>query len=821
MPATFSKPHLRPRPAVARALAVALLSMLSLEAAVLTGRLGDVWEAASADLRMRTRLACGGATGRAAPDVTLVAVDARTQAELGKFDSGVWLSREPYADQLVFFERHLKPSVLAYDIVFQQKLGKRESGGISESAEAIRGIRDDLDVILRDQRETLSEDTLHDMSILLSEQGSVFLAHRFAAIMEKNRFPTVVGYYFRGGSVDPQETGTVDAWSDKDVFGGDPSGDEESGWRIPYLTDLAIPDRDIHWPRGYRFAPNANLPDMNLLDYAELGFINCRPDPDGVFRRLPLVAGFEYRNSVTGKSRRAFVCSFALTACLLHWGIDFPLQPGTVQVFPGREIIVSTPSKGDFRIPIDTQGRMYLNFTGRLNDYDAISFRDLAPSRHSTTPEERARLAAAYRPHLDARLVMVGVDAAGVDIGSCPVAATTPLVLVLLTACSNILTRNFIGPVSRAGNAVLMGCLFLVFTALCETVRTSKLALISMATLGCYVSVSFLMVHESIVILPLVMPVAYMVLCSFCVVSFRFFVEERERRKVRRMFATMVSDEVLSYLEENPGSFSVRGHSAETTVFFSDVSGFSAISETLSPGEVTSILNTYLTPVTDSIMEHGGYVDKYVGDGIMAVWGAPYPKADHAAAACESALEQQGLVTDLNGELEHDFGVTMRVRMGINSGLVTAGNVGSQKKFQYTVVGNTVNLAARLETANKEFGTSIVIGEDTRRLAGAGFVTRPLGEIVCAGKREVVQVHELVGVRDGVGQAMLEVLALYEEALGYFYHREWAQCLAILDAVLARGSDGPSSRLRERAAKHQAKEPPDDWSAAYVQTQKR
>ena len=759
-------------------------------------------------------------------EVMLLAIDAETQNRVGRYGAGQWESRKPFFDQFTFFEEYLRPSVLAYDIIFKDKLGSsaRKQKLISESPEKIKEIISQLTRLVEKADEILPNRTLYDMDCLSSEQGNIFLAHCFASIAEKGCFHSIIGYNFRGGSVDPQ-TVRIHEWSDEDVFGENESGDEECGARIPYLKDLAIPECDVHFRReqmreSYGYSPNAETPNAELLDYTLLGALNAPRDPDGVVRRVPLVLGFRYFNSVTRKEKKVFVPSFSLMVCLLHLGIDFPLKEKAVEVFFGREIVVHSPDKGEFYIPIDSDGSMYLNFDAGFDDFDAISFTDVAPSRVDTPEEEMDRIAAKYGKDIYGRIMMVGVTVTGVDVGSTPLYSNIPLVFVQLTAASNILNRSFLAPLGSLENGILMAVLFVVFTTFCQFEKTSRLGVASFFFALAYFVATYVGMHGNWVILPVLGPLVYIGVCSFGVLSYRFFTEEREKRKIRGMFSTMVSDKVLRFLEENPESFSLRGHNVETTVFFSDIANFTDISENMSPETLTKFLNTYLTPVTNLIMGHGGYVDKYVGDAVIAVWGAPYPDPDHAVKACLAALGQQRIIADLNKELEREYGTGIRVRMGLNSGIVTAGNMGSEKKFQYTVIGDVVNLASRLEPANKDFGTKIIIGESTYTMAKDRIVVRPLGKILVVGKQEVASIFELVDEKGRVGQEKFEMIELYEKALEHFYRRNWAMCLSVIDRILDREEDGPSLHLRRRALHCQAHSPPDDWRGEYVRAEK-
>jgi adenylate cyclase len=408
----------------------------------------------------------------------------------------------------------------------------------------------------------------------------------------------------------------------------------------------------------------------------------------------------------------------------------------------------------------------------------------------------------------------------GVDVGPTPINANTPLVYVQLTAINNILRRAWLTPVPEFMRWGIMLTLLALFVALCVWIRSARVVLASLLLLLVYVVIAYGGLHVGQVALPLVAPTFFMLTATFGVLTFRYFTESRDRRRIRGMFSTMVSGTVLSFLEDNPGSFSLEGHTTEATVLFSDISEFTTLSEHLAPADLIQLLNTYLTPVTDCVLTCGGYLDKYVGDSVMAVWGAPYADAQHALKACLSALEQQRIVAQLNDEIEATYGFRLRVRIGINSGEVTAGNVGSERKFQYTVLGDPVNLASRLEPANRDFGTGIVIGEATQRLIASQLETREIGRILVAGREQVVSVYELLGERGSVTPDILALRDQYAAALERFYVRDWAGSREALEAILRDRSDGPSEFLLGRTRLYQENPPPDEWQGVYVRVEK-
>jgi adenylate cyclase len=251
------------------------------------------------------------------------------------------------------------------------------------------------------------------------------------------------------------------------------------------------------------------------------------------------------------------------------------------------------------------------------------------------------------------------------------------------------------------------------------------------------------------------------------------------------------------------------------------VAGFTKIAESLEPAKLSQLLNHYLSPMTEIIMAREGYVDKYAGDGIMAEWGVPYPSKDHAVQACLAALEQQKKLAEIRSALKEESGFDVTVRMGINTGSVTAGNMGSNRRFQYTVMGDSVNQASRFEPANKEYGTQIIIGETTYAGAKEHLETRLLDKIVVVGKTKPIEIYELIARKGEITEQKRNVVSLYEKALRLHWGRQWDESLSCLaDALGLDPEDGPCVRLRDVVASYKESPPPDSWEGEYVRKSK-
>jgi len=233
------------------------------------------------------------------------------------------------------------------------------------------------------------------------------------------------------------------------------------------------------------------------------------------------------------------------------------------------------------------------------------------------------------------------------------------------------------------------------------------------------------------------------------------------------------------------------------------------------------LLNEYLSEMTDLILDHGGFLDKYIGDAIVAAFGAPLPQPDHAVRACLATIDNQKRLTELNEKFKAEGKLQIKARIGLNSGTVLVGNVGSAHRLSYTVIGDEVNLGARLEAANKYYGTYTMISERTYELAKDHIEVRELDLLRVVGKQKPVKVFELIDRKGEIQEAKREVLDLYEEGLREYRKREWQKAISLFQKALDKDpNDGPSLTYVERCKLYEQEPPPVDWDGVYILTAK-
>jgi adenylate cyclase len=303
------------------------------------------------------------------------------------------------------------------------------------------------------------------------------------------------------------------------------------------------------------------------------------------------------------------------------------------------------------------------------------------------------------------------------------------------------------------------------------------------------------------------------------VLVYKYFTEEREKKKVKGAFQHYLNPGVINQILENPDMLKLGGEKKELSVFFSDVRGFSTISETLSPEGLTQLLNEYFTPMTQIILDSGGMLDKYIGDAIMAVWGAPLPMNDHADRAVASCLRMIDALELLRASWKTRNMPVIDIGCGVNTGEMTVGNMGGDQRFDYTVMGDSVNLASRLEGTTKEYKTRIIISEYTKAAIRnpSLFVLRELDLIVVKGKTEPVKIFDVMHFQQQFRQRAEEIQGMFAEGLQAYRAQDWNKAEERFHKILTLDEkDGPTIAFLERCKYLREHSPGDNWNGVWV-----
>jgi adenylate cyclase len=317
--------------------------------------------------------------------------------------------------------------------------------------------------------------------------------------------------------------------------------------------------------------------------------------------------------------------------------------------------------------------------------------------------------------------------------------------------------------------------------------------------------------------LSFVIPSLTLVATYASITSFRMIFEEGEKRRIRKTFAQYLSPGVITLMEKEPGKyFRPGGETKELTVMFSDIRNFTGQSEGLAPDELVQWLNEYLGAMTDILFANQGTLDKYIGDAIMAFWGSPYPQPEHAANACKCALQMQEDLAYLNSRWRADGRKPMQVGIGINTGPVNVGNMGSERRFSWTVMGDNVNLASRLEGLTKEYGVRILISEATYLAVCNDYVCRELDRIRVKGKNQAVKIYELVGPASKY-QECAGLLGGFADALSAYREQRWPEAAALFARLLEQHpADGPTQVFLQRSRELMQASPAAEWDGVFV-----
>ena len=342
-------------------------------------------------------------------------------------------------------------------------------------------------------------------------------------------------------------------------------------------------------------------------------------------------------------------------------------------------------------------------------------------------------------------------------------------------------------------------------------------ALAGAAALAAELAASVAALHGRVVA-PGASLLAAAILSYTLVYAYRFVIEDREKRWIQHAFRHYLAPALVDRLQENPDALKLGGEERWVTVMFTDIAGFTTISEGLkeTPDRLVDLMNRYLTVISGVIARHDGYVDKFIGDAVMAVWGAPLRVEDAERKAVDAALDCQAALAAFNREVVAGFlpGEEMGTRIGVATGPAIAGNMGSAQRLNYTVTGDMVNLAARLEGANKEYGTAVMISELTAQAVGEAYVLRRLDRLIVKGKTEPIVVFEVLGRRGEADAAALARLAQFERALALHDARDFASARAIFETLAA--DDPPSKVYAGRCEAYLATPPPAGWRGEFA-----
>jgi adenylate cyclase len=543
-------------------------------------------------------------------------------------------------------------------------------------------------------------------------------------------------------------------------------------------------------PTELKTPPLATFPIPEVAKAAAmLGSVRGVPDPDSVYRRALLFQSFDGH----------VLPSLGLAAYLAAHPAQVTVEPGWLHVAGAR-------------LPMDDQGRMLLRFAGPAGTHRELSAAAVFQS------ELRLRDGSGQPPVDPAELkdcyVLFGYSAAGLyDLQPTPAGDKYPGVEVHATVLDNLLSGRSMRELPKP---VAIPALVLLSLLAGVAGTFSRRASQTLLGFGVFLALPFaagFLAYGRGLWWPVMPMEAAAALALVGAVTVNYATEGRQKKFLKNAFRHYLGAEVIEQILADPSRLTLGGEKRELTIFFSDIEKFSSFSERLDPPTLTALLNDYLSDMSRIIQEEGGYLDKYIGDAIVAFWNAPLDQADHAERACRAAVRCGRKLAERRPEFEKRTGAVVKARIGMNTGAVAVGNMGSYERFNYTILGDAANLASRLEGANKAFGTYAMVSETTWEATGGRFVGRELGRLRVVGRKAPVRVYELAGLP---GEPRPAHFQPFEEALGHFYAGRFAEA----GAAFGQLGDDPASRAYAAQCRELQLHPPAEWDGVLSLTEK-
>ena len=519
-----------------------------------------------------------------------------------------------------------------------------------------------------------------------------------------------------------------------------------------------------------------------------LGYVSTLPDRDGVNRWMPMVQAY--------KKDLFPPLSLQLLKEATHLN-------SSVRVLPNR---VASILLGDIAIPVSEKGDFLINFYGPEKTFIYLSASDVIDG--VVKPEQ-----------LKNKIVLVGATATALpDLHTTPYGPSYPGVEMHATIIENILNQDFLQrpPWFRLLDVIVIlgtGLLFGIAALYFKAFGTSVFLVLGV---GGYLLADYVIFTQHGLWVHTVYPVFSQLFVFFGITLYRFMFEEREKRFIKAAFSQYLSPSLVDRLVENPKLLKLGGERKMLTAFFSDVVNFATIAEELEAEELVDLLNNYLSNMTEIILKYEGTVDKYEGDAIIAFFGAPITMEDHASQTCLAAIDMQKRLAELREGWKKEGKHELSMRIGINTGNMVVGNMGSTTRMDYTMMGDSVNLASRLEGVNKQYNTYTILSEFTYELAKNNIEARELDSIRVVGKKEPIKIYELLGRKGEIEDHIRLILPHYLEGLYHYKNMRWEEGITCFENALnLYEDDGPSLTYFERCITFQGHPPPPGWDGVF------
>lgn len=537
----------------------------------------------------------------------------------------------------------------------------------------------------------------------------------------------------------------------------------------------------------------AKMPQSNIKIVSNAtdlsGFFNIVPDPDGVVRWIPAVIKF----------REALYAPLSIVSASAY--LNHPISVNVAD--HGIEGI----NIGRVFIPTDDRGKIIVNYRGPEKTFPHISITDIL---NESVPEYV----------LKDKIVLVGATAVAIyDLRVTPFGTVFPGLEVHANIVDSILANDFLYPPEWAK---LFAVMAIIVAGLFLGIVLSRAGAISGALAGIFLFCGYILLCQYLfsskgLILNLVYPLSVMVFLYVAITAYRYLVEAKQKRFIKDAFSTYLAPSVVSQLIQFPENLVLGGEKRDITALFSDVQEFTSISERLTPDEVVDLLNEFLTEMTDIILNYEGTVDKFEGDAIIAFFGAPNHLVNQAEVACRACIGMQKRLAELRSKWRTEGKPELKMRIGLCTGPAVVGNMGSKNRMDYTMMGDTVNTAARLEVVNKIYGTYTLVGSSTYKSAGDNIMAREIDSVLVAGKEEPVTIYEIIGYPEDVDGRMQETANHYAEGLEAYRKHDWNRALIFFNKALeSTPDDGPSKTMLNRCNEYKVNPPDKGWNGVFT-----
>lgn len=689
------------------------------------------------------------------PRIVIVDIDEKSIGEIGRWP---W-SRDVVADLIHKMAEHYHAQTIAFDVVFAEPdnssgyatlagLAKDELKSLPEFGKQLQALKPKLD----------------------------FDARMAAAISGQ---PVVMGY-------------NLSNEADAIAKGALPP---------PVFTTADLGGRRLDVTRWKAYG--ANLPQLQQAAAAG-GFFNPLLDSDGLIRSVPLVAqvGNNFYESLALASARMALGAKRMKPIFLEQ--DAVLSEQQLRDYGALESIALDTKPQPLFIPVERHLTTLVTYRGRGGIHGG-AFRYV-----SAVDILKQRLPV---DDLTGRVLLVGTTVPGLyDLRATPVSPNYPGVEIHANIIASILDGDFKQrPEFAFGfNLIQIVLLGLVLGLLLPLLGPLWAILLSSSLAAAVVGFNFWLYDSAGMVLPMALALLLILALFMCNLGWGYLFEYRNRRAIVNLFGEYVAPELVAEMAANPASYSMEGDSRELTVMFSDVRGFTTISEGLQPNELREYINAYLTAMSEDIRSNRGTLDKYIGDAVMAFWGAPIDLPDHAARAVATALKMQQTVIALNQDFAKRNWPPLKIGIGLNTGNMRVGDMGSKIRKAYTVMGDAVNLSSRLESITKVYGVGILVGHATR-MAAPQFAYRELDRVRVKGKNEPVPIFEPLGLAEALTPAQQTRLQQWQTALDLVRSQQWDQAEQAIRSLQQEQAHGLYELYLERIVHFRVAQLPADW----------